>query len=69
MMETGKKQWAADLLRINTLIMNFLMLPARLSFEIRRYTRAYTLPGVFTAGDYAPPMKDVADWIKNKYQD
>jgi len=36
-------------------------------FELKRYKRAYTLPGVFNAGDYAPPMKDAADWIDRNF--
>jgi hypothetical protein len=37
-------------------------------FELKRYRRNYTLPGVFNAGDYAPPMKEAADWIYFGYQ-
>ncbi len=33
-------------------------------FELRRYKRAYTLPGVFNQGDLAPPMDEAADWLK-----
>ncbi len=32
-------------------------------FELRRYKRAYTLPGVFNQGDLAPPMDEAADWL------
>ena len=38
-------------------------------FELKRYKRAYTLPGVFNAGDYAPPMREAARWIDNDFQD
>ena len=38
-------------------------------FELKRYKRAYTLPGVFNAGDYAPPMREAARWINNDFQD
>ncbi len=34
-------------------------------FELRRYKRAYTLPGVFQVGQYAPPMRDAALWLDN----
>lgn len=33
-------------------------------FELRRYKRAYTLPGVFQQGDLAPPMEAAADWLE-----
>jgi hypothetical protein len=36
-------------------------------FELKRYKRAYTLPGVFNKGGYAPPMKDAADWIDRNF--
>jgi hypothetical protein len=32
-------------------------------FELRRYKRAYTLPGVFQQGDVAPPMGQAAIWL------
>lgn len=32
-------------------------------FELRRYKRAYTLPGVFQQGDIAPPMGEAAGWL------
>jgi hypothetical protein len=36
-------------------------------FELKRYKRAYTLPGVFNVGDYAPPMREAALWINNNF--
>jgi len=33
-------------------------------FELRRYKRAYTLPGVFQQGDPAPPMQEAAQWLE-----
>ncbi|MEX2603685.1 MAG: hypothetical protein WD361_05760 [Gracilimonas sp.] len=33
-------------------------------FELRRYKRAYEMPGVFNQGDLAPPMEQVADWLE-----
>lgn len=33
-------------------------------FELRRHKRAYTLPGVFTAGQVAPPMGQAATWLE-----
>jgi hypothetical protein len=35
-------------------------------FELKRYRRNYTLPGVFNAGDYAPPMRQAALWIRDE---
>jgi hypothetical protein len=35
--------------------------------EVKRYKRAYTLPGVFNVGDPAPPMDEAAKWIKFNY--
>lgn len=32
-------------------------------FELRRYKRAYTLPGVFSAGEYADPMFEARTWL------
>lgn len=34
-------------------------------FELRRYKRAYTLPGVFQKGQLAPPMDEAAQWLQN----
>lgn len=34
-------------------------------FELRRYKRAYTLPGVFNLGDLAPPMNEAAIWLED----
>ena len=36
--------------------------------EIKRYKRAYTLPGVFNKGQLAPPMEETARWIDNDFQ-
>jgi hypothetical protein len=35
--------------------------------EIKRYKRAYTLDGVFTKGQLAPPMDEAAKWIQDGY--
>jgi hypothetical protein len=37
-------------------------------FELRRHKRAYTLPGVFTAGQEAPPMEVAALWLNGIFQ-
>lgn len=33
-------------------------------FELRRSKRAYSLPGVFNAGDPAPPMEAAEEWLE-----
>lgn len=35
-------------------------------FELRRHKRAYTLPGVFQAGQLAPPIRDAAIWLDDE---
>lgn len=37
-------------------------------FELRRMRRAYTEPGVFEEGDYAPPMYDASQWLGEVWQ-